>query len=415
MVAISVLCTLTGLLEAAASRTLLPRQENDTIDGALIPKFISDFKKDGAPAQWATGYPKQWGSEDFHLQFNAPEPDDIFNGLVADDEKTVGMFNGSHVTFLNLDSKATLSTFSLGPSDLYKGGLILNKSSKGGYNALISGSTAKYGGTRKIIQRRLSSDFKPIGEETSYEAGDIIDFDKNGRVATIWGQIIDLESDNATAVMLKDPPQITDMSFSPDGQYISTVGWPDPSGKGAILWNATSGEKIIQFPPTNAQNWVTKISPDNKYVLLALGTGSIQLYSLANLTAAPVVLGGFNGWIRAIAWSPDGTHLATGDRGRVQIWKFPEAEVVQTWEVESKSLDYGYEVYGISWVDGGNKVGWGFRLGRYMYDFERNERFWWTMGLDDHSWGGGGGPVYLKGRELVVTVDGDSLMRFWKI
>ena len=169
----------------------------------------------------------------------------------------------------------------------------------------------------------------------------------------------------------------------------------------------------MQYPPTNAQNWLTKFSPDNKYVIISLGTGYVQVYSLANLTAPPKVLGKFNNWIRAIEWSPDSKYLATGDTGRMQLWKFPEAELVQTWEVKASTNTGVYELYGLGWLDGGNKVSWIFRDGRYMYDFEKNQKWWWSLGFGDHSWGGWS-LYYLKKKGYFVTADGDSLVRFWR-
>ncbi|ORY04388.1 WD40-repeat-containing domain protein [Clohesyomyces aquaticus] len=411
MVASHFLYAFAGLLEVTLGRSVSPRQTNSSNDLIPIPKFKFDFKKADVPAQWATGYPKKWGSEDSRLQFNVPIPEDIFNGVLTDDEKYVGMFNGSHAMFVDLDTRATISTFSLGPADSYNSGLTVRKTSNGEYDVFITASAYRYASTSKTVRRHLTKDFQPVGEESFYDVGDIKAFDKDGRMATTDGYIIDVGSTNIT-IKLKNPPKISDMSFSSDGQYLSTVGWQDMS---ADLWNTTSGDRILQFPATNAQNWVTRISPDNKYVLISLGTGSIQLYSLANLTAQPTVLSHFNNWIRNIEWSPDGKYLATGDDDRLQLWKFPEAVVVQTWEVYNQGAPtYGSAPYGIVWMDGGSKISWSYRYGRYMYDFEKNERYWFTPGLWDHSWGGNG-ISFLKKKGLVMTVDGDSFIRFWKV
>jgi WD40 repeat protein len=405
---VQVLCPLTGLFQVAISRTVSPRKAAD--DPVPIPKFKSEFKKGEAPAQWADGYPKKWGSEDFSLHFNVPEVDDTFFSVITEDEKYAVMSNGSHATFFDLNLNATVSTFNLGLQNKMTASIFIVRSvSQGGYDILTGGTLRRYETPKTVSQIRVSSDLRPTGNVSSYGGGEVGDFDKNGRMATTYGYIYDLNS--PATVTLKDATGITGMSFSGDGQYISTVGWID---KTADLWNATTGDKILQFPPTNAQNWLTKVSPDNKYVVISLGTGYLQIYDLANLKAEPRVLGPFNNWIRAIEWSPDSKYLATGDTGRMQLWKFPEAQVAQTWEVDGSAGGERRELYGLGWFDGGNKISWNYRDGRYMYDFQRNLKWWWTPGYNDHSWGGGG-VSFLKKSQYVATDDGDSLMRFWKI
>ena len=410
MVALSVLCTFIGLLQAVSSRSLKSRTVTDD-DVPPPPHLKTDFKKGDVSAQWAVGYPKAWGSEDFHLQFNDPVPNDIFDAVVTEDEQYVVMFNGSNVCFVDLDTKSAVSTFDLGDSSGYiLGGMKLRSDPQGGYNLLFSGGRSRYDTPSVIFRRRVSSDLNVVGELEFYPAGNIGDIDKSGRIATTGGYIYDLNGPEVVNLTLKDPPGITDMSFSGDGQYLSTVGWID---KSADLWNATSGDRILQFPATKAQNWVTRISPDNEFVVISLGEPRLlQIYSLANLTADPIVISSFNDWIRSIEWSPDGQYLATGDRSRMRLWKFPEVELIQTWQVDTTADTY--EVYGLLWLDGGKKVSWIHRYGRYMYDFESNLKRWWTPGYDDHTWGGAG-VIYLKKRGYIVTVDGDSYLRFWKV
>jgi hypothetical protein len=409
MFAITVLCGVASLFKASHSRSL-SRQADLTLtdDGVLVPKLKSDFKKGNTSAQWAVGYPKKWGSEDFHFQFDVPEPDDIFRGVVTEDEKYLAMFNGSHARFVDLDQNATVSTLGLGiPEGSYATGLWLRSIPQGGYHILTDVAPGKYDSPSMVSRIRVSSDLRPTGEPTLFQGGGIGDFDKTGRMATTHGFIYDLNSSDGAQVTLKNASSITGMSFSGNGQYISTVGWQD---KSADLYNATTGEKILQFPATNAQNWLTKFSPDNKHIVISLGTGYLQIYSVANLTASPIVLGKFNDWIRSIEWSPDGMYLAAGDAGRMQLWKFPEVEIVQTWEVDGGNR----ELYGLLWLDDGKKVSWNYREGRYMYDFEKNLKWWWNVGVYDHSWGTNVVSI-LKRKGYVATSNGDSLVRFWKL
>jgi hypothetical protein len=415
MVGASVFCAFVGLLQATASLSISPRA--DPNDDIPLPKLLSDFKKGDVPAKWAQGYPKKWGSEEFNLHFNVPVPEDMFNGIITDDEKYVVMFNGTHVTFVDLDTKTAMSTFSLEiPPGAVSSNFRLRATPQGGYDVLTSVGESKYANPFAILRKRIASDLKPTGGLISYkDVGDIGDI-RNGKLATTGGHIVDLDSSNSTNVMLKNPPDITSMSFSGDGQYLSTVGWQDRS---ADLWNATSGEKILQFSPTKMQNWATKVSPDGKYVVVSLGSGNgplrnaLQIYAIANLTAPPIILSSFNSDIRSIDFSPDSKQLVACDNGRLRLWSIPEAEILQTWEIDLDPYDR-FPAAAPVWLDDGKKLSFTYDYAKYIYDLDSNVKWIFTEGYDDHSWGSGS-VYYLKKKGWVATADGDSQMRFWKI
>ena len=405
MVASIFLGAFMGLLHPAVSHSLSSRTLAE--DGISVPRLKTDFKKGDTPAKWAEGYPKKWGSEDYRFQFNIPDPSDTFNAMLTEDEKYLAMFNGSHATFVDVNSKATISTFGLS-SGFVEVGLAIRSIPQGGYEIFTGGGST-------IHQRRVSSDLKLTGDPVSYP-GDMKALQGKRLVTSSKAKftIYDLSSPNRTSVELKNPPAISDMSFSSDGRYLSSVSWLDMV---ADLWNTTTGEKIIQFPKANAQNRITRISPDDKHVFNTLGTGFVRVYSLANLTAEPKVLGAFRSWIGTCEWSPDGKYLAAGDSGRMQVWKFPEAQLVQTWDIDfsnSANSSYVRDALHLTWLDNGSKVSWTYRYGRYMYDFESNLKYWWTPGYDDHAWRDGG-VSFLKKTGHVATTDGDSRVRLWKI
>jgi len=409
MISPKLLCAVTVLLQVADSRSF--SRQADVDYEFLVPHITSDFKKDGAPAQWAQGYPKRWGSEEVHFQFNDPEPEKAFSAVVTEDEKYLAMLNGSHVKFIDLDTKAAVCTIDIGaPRNLFLLDLVLLSTPQGGYDLLINGEKGASRYPRAIddiFHRRLGPDLKPVGELVTYPGGRIGDFDKNGRMATTKGHIYDLNSRNSTRVELKDAPEsIVGMSFSGDGQYLSTVG------SSADLWNATSGEKIFQFPSERPDTWLTKFSPDSQIVAVASQLSYIQLYSLTNLTAEPKLLGPFQGLITDIAWSPDSKYLAASDNGRAQVWKMPEMELVQTWSTDKDNV----AVDGLTWLDDGKKLSFFSDYSRYMYDFGTNAKYWFTQRVTDHAWDWHHGRIsLLKKRGLFATEDGDSAMRFWKI
>jgi WD40 repeat protein len=232
------LCALAGLLQLATSRSILPRA--DVEDGVLVPILKSDFQKDGVPAQWAPGYPKAWGAEEFRLEYNKPRPDDIFFASITDDEKYAVLNNASHTVFIDIDTKETVSTI-----DMEAGGAGLRKLPDGGYD-LLSG----------LNVQRVDSDLQPVGEVRKYGGdgiGNVGAVTKDGRIATTGGYIFDLDATNTTGLRLENPSSgYLSMSFSKDGEYLSAAGF---SVKDADIFNGTSGHKILTLPPTNAQNW----------------------------------------------------------------------------------------------------------------------------------------------------------------
>ncbi|KAF1833488.1 WD40 repeat-like protein [Decorospora gaudefroyi] len=393
-------CAFTILFHSVHSKSF--SRQNDPESEFLLPHLTSDFNNGNTSAQLAQGYPQKWGSEELRFQFNDPQVQDVFSAVVTEDEKYLAMLNGSHVRFVDLDTKDVVSTIDMGaPSDTRLPDLVLRATRQGGYDLLSNAGD--------IFQRRLGPDLKPIGEVVTYPDDRIGAFDNTGRVATTEGYIYDLNNPKTTRVTLDithtTPSFIRAMSFSDDGQYLSTVG------SSADLWNATSGEKIFEFPAERPETRLTTFSPDSKYVAVAASLSHIQLYSLSELSAEPTMLGPFRGLISDIAWSPDSKYLAAGDFSRVQLWKFPEVGLVQTWTTDSSS----YTSSSLSWLDGSSKLAFSYRYSWYIYDFETNVKYWITQGVDDHTWDYYGSISYLKKRGFFATVDGDSYVRFWKV
>jgi WD40 repeat protein len=410
MIATHILLVTAGLFQVASSLSLRAREV--LVSNTPVPKEKSDFTKNNVSARWASGYPKEWGSEDYHYQFNEPDPEDNFSSGITSDEKYLAMSNGTHVTFIDLDANSTVSIITLAmPDGIAALTLMLRSAPQGGYDLFQAGSSgSKYDRISATVRIRLSSDLKPVGKPVVYQ-GEIGDISKQGKLAFLTGSIYDLEGTETPIATLTNQSDITRMSFSPDGVHLASVSW---YAKTADLWNATSGQKIFQFPATNAQNWVTRFSPDGKYIAIALGSSNntIQLYTIDNLTNPPIEIKGFNDWPRYLDWSPDSSTLAVADTARLRMFKVPSQEVVQKWEVD----DAGSMIppIGVSFLENGNKLTWMYRDGRYLYDFEKNTKWYWAPRTLDHIWGGNGFS-FLSKKNTVVTQDGDSTVRFWKI
>jgi len=323
MVSRGILCAFVGLFSTVASDD----------DEVLVPALKSDFKKGNSPAQWAKNYPKAWGSEDFRIGAYT---------TVTEDEKYAVGYNQTHASFFGLEvsSNTPISIVDLEtPQGYYINDLRIRLTLQGGYDLLMNVEEEKSPYTLAITKRRVSSNLTPIGNMTLFRGGMMGDIDKNGRVVASSGYILDLNNPDSN-ITLKDPGlNIRYSSFSSDGQYLSTTG---PGS--ADLYNATSGEKMFSYPQQQGMaNWLdTKISPDgNSIAMVSDGPSGIQVFSLADLSAEPKSIKKIDVF-KSIAWSPNGQYLAVGDNGLLQVWRFPEVELVQTWEVDLRGIDYPY-------------------------------------------------------------------------
>ncbi|PZG20685.1 hypothetical protein C1I98_37410 [Spongiactinospora gelatinilytica] len=107
-----------------------------------------------------------------------------------------------------------------------------------------------------------------------------------------------------------------DVAFSPDGGGLIS------SGLDGIVW-AWRRSGVSWHGPTmlratsKLQRPVT--SPDGRFAASGGLDGTVQIWDLAG-TAAPVILKGHQGSVTAIAFSPDGRHLASAADDGIRIW-----------------------------------------------------------------------------------------------
>lgn len=317
---------------------------------AHVPVLKTDFKKGDAPAQWAKGHPKEWGSEDFRIDTT---------GVITPDEKYLVNFNNTHANFIDLDGDVKTPIATIGfevPKGYYSPGSIVRPAPEGGFDLIVNVRINGAPYTSGFFRRRVSADLKPVGNTTFYETGLIGSLASKSKAATSDGHIFDLD-DPTYDIKLQDPLRDTyDFSFSSDGRFLSVTGIG-----GAQLYNATSGEILFRYPvPADFANWNGAIiSPDDKYVaVISDGLTPLQVYSMANLDAAPISISDISRYRFAgsLAWSPDSKYIATGDGGRVRVWSIPEGKVVNAWEPEEPKAEWPNNQFSVGmfgWIDNG--------------------------------------------------------------
>jgi WD40 repeat protein len=420
LVLAAILHVTTSLHIPIPNRTLARKVNAARAAAMPTSTLTSDFQKNNVSAQWADGYPKQWGTEAKKYVFPIPiDSYSSFAAAVTADEKYLAIFNDTDAKIINLDTGSIISTFDLpNPGDeIYA---VFRPIEGGLYDLLIS--TWNYTSNAQITaQIRVSTSGVPAGTQRLYSGGfgsfvnglDVLSTDEK-RMITADGTLIyvyDLDNPDSGLTLSGHVNSIMSQVFSPNGKYISSASW-DGTMK---LWNATTGELIQSFQ-TGGQNWLTRFSPDNAYVLLAIGNGqgvkpTVHIYSMNDLNAQPIIIGPDVNWIRAAEWSPDGDSLAIGGYGEILIYSISQKKIIQTWLMEDRQT---WEAHDLTWLEDGKRLAYRITGGLELYDFETNLKYRWGPGDLDHYQYGSRGTFVLKNRGWIGGVDSDEKARFWQ-
>ena len=148
--------------------------------------------------------------------------------------------------------------------------------------------------------------------------------------------------DIATAAEVLTLPHETwvqTVAFSPDGTLIATGG---DFAEAVRIWDATTGalETELVIPDRFVFVYSLAFSPDG--MLIASGTtqdsasdgahgNAVLLWGLDGAWQEKAILKGHTDWVRSVAFSPDGTHLASAaNDGTARVWEVASGDEVLT-------------------------------------------------------------------------------------
>ncbi|KAM0709060.1 hypothetical protein Q7P35_003096 [Cladosporium inversicolor] len=234
---------------------------------------------------------------------------------------------------------------------------------------------------------------------------------------------------------------IISFAFSSNGKLVASASWDQTSR----IWSAETGECLYNIGPTGAQNWTVAFTPSGEHVLLSGGGGRDKPSPLAlyDTTTGEEVSRlqhpDLDSWLRNNAIHPDGKSAAVINGISVLLWDLtqtntnddseqPASNAIEILNLENpeQEADRGQthmfrsfaSFVDVSWVDGGKKL-----LVRandntiFVWDRERNVK--WRLQRPD----GVGLPsfdtdfAYVGDGDsgMVVALDGDMKVRFWKL
>jgi len=150
--------------------------------------------------------------------------------------------------------------------------------------------------------------------------------------------------------------QLFQARFSPCGNYLIASGYDATVQR----WDLREEEPRRMTPCTGHHAWIQCMAfiPGSQRMVSADSWGQLAVWNYAEETPAPVWKNeaAHDGWIRAIAVSPDGATIATGGNDRnIRLWSAMNGTLIKEWDHPDKVFSLCFHPHEASLVSGGLK------------------------------------------------------------
>jgi hypothetical protein len=134
------------------------------------------------------------------------------------------------------------------------------------------------------------------------------------------------------------------VAFSPDGELLATGGY----GRRAILWSATSGERLREFDTGRAGGLRPVFSPDGRIVAVGNRNWMTQLFDVAT---GRLLLGLPRALTQDLKFDPSGKRLAVAYvGGTLMVWDVRSGQPIKSVDAPAE------ELYSVDWSPDGKII-----------------------------------------------------------
>jgi WD40 repeat protein len=235
-------------------------------------------------------------------------------------------------------------------------------------------------------------------------------------VVTLW----DVRSGAVRRLLHGHSGAVLAVGWSADGRWVASLEWDN-----AIrLWDAATGTNLHKLQhPDDAGNFFDGLawSQDGRWLASGSHRHGVQLFEgLAGGGWSPVRWPGppATEWIRLVAWGPDGAYLAgERDDGTLYIWNPDDGRVLQQWTRHPSTI------MALAWSPQGSRIASGGRGGPeagtpsvpggelFVWDVQRGESLHLfadpSRMVSAVAWG--------ASDDLLISGGSDGCLRWWDV
>jgi uncharacterized protein (TIGR03067 family) len=267
--------------------------------------------------------------------------------------------------------------------------------------------------------------FSPDGR-TVASAG-MAGYDPNTRRERVEVKLWDLATGKEKSSLEGHSGQVRSLAFSPDGKFIASAA------NEVKLWDLSTGKAAALFDGQRGQVFCVAFSPDSKLIACGTGTsasngqpsgGELKLWDVVTgkekaSLKAPMV------WVSAVAFSPNGKILASGDvYGDVFLWNMETGKrtaTLQAFNPKGREEDIN-GVLSVAFTPDGKTLAAGTVRGIKLWDVQsgrdvgplkgRMGTVWSVAFSPDGKWVASAGSKWVVGR--LDSVEDDPVLRLYE-